>query len=125
MTRMTPRMTPRPTAGGAPEAYVAEVARRVQEVVGDRLVGVWLLGSAAPHDYDPVRSDIDLQAVTTERLGRPERERLVGQLAHEVLPNPARGLEFVLYGRKDLTDAADPRLQLNLNTGARMERHVA
>jgi hypothetical protein len=119
------RMTPRPAAGSALETYVAEVARRVQEVVGDRLVGVWLLGSAAMQDYDPVRSDIDLQAVTTERLGRSERERLVGRLAHEVLPNPARGLEFVLYAREDLTDAAGPRLQLNLNTGARMERHVA
>jgi hypothetical protein len=105
--------------------YVAEVARRVRQVAGDRLVGIWLLGSAALHDYDPRRSDIDVQAVTTERLARSERERLVGLLAHEALPNPARGLEFVLYARADLADAAGPRLQLNLDTGARMARHVA
>ena len=119
------RTTPRPAASGALEAYVAEVARRVQEVVGDRLVGVWLLGSAALHDYDPVRSDVDLQAVTTERLGRADRKMLVGRLVHEALLNPARGLEFVLYAREDLSHTAGPRLQLNLNTGARMERHVA
>jgi hypothetical protein len=118
--------TTNPTgAGSGLETYVTEVARRVQEVAGDRLVGVWLLGSAALDDYDPVRSDVDVQAVTTERLGRAELGRLVGRLAHEALPNPARGLEFVLYAREDLTDAAGPRLQLNLNTGARMERHVA
>jgi hypothetical protein len=105
--------------------YVAEVARRVREVAGDRLVGVWLLGSAALHDYDPRRSDVDVQAVTTDRLSRSERERLVGRLAHEALPNPARGLEFVLYARADLASAAGPRLHLNLNTGARMARHVA
>jgi hypothetical protein len=121
MTRTTTRLE----AHDALDAYVAHLARRVQGVAGDRLVGVWLLGSAALHDYDPVRSDIDVQAVTTERLGRAERERLVGRLVHEALPNPARGLEFVLYAREDLADAAGPRLQLNLNTGARMERHVA
>jgi predicted nucleotidyltransferase len=121
---MTPTTT-RPEGDSTLEAYVAEVARRVDEVAGDRLVGVWLLGSAALDDYDPARSDVDVQAVTTERLGTAERERLVGRLAHEALPNPARGLEFVLYAREDLTDAAGPRLQLNLNTGARMERHVA
>jgi hypothetical protein len=104
--------------------YVTEVARRVREVAGDRLVGVWLLGSAALHDYDPRRSDVDVQAVTTERLSRSQRERLVDRLVHEALPNPARGLEFVLYARDELTDAAGPRLQLNLNTGARMARHV-
>jgi predicted nucleotidyltransferase len=117
--------TARSGFGSTLEAYVAEVARRVQEVAGDRLVGVWLLGSAALHDYDPVRSDVDVQAVTAERLGRADRDMLVGRLVHEALPNPARGLEFVLYAREDLSHAAGPRLQLNLNTGARMERHVA
>ena len=120
-----PPVTTAPEAAGTLQTYAAEVARRVQEMAGERLVGVWLLGSAALRDYDPVRSDVDVQAVTTERLSRAERERLVGRLAHEALPNPARGLEFVLYARPDLTAPEGPRFHLNLNSGARMDRHVA
>jgi predicted nucleotidyltransferase len=105
--------------------YLGEVTRRVSGVLGDRLVGVWLVGSGASGDYDPVRSDIDVQGVATERLPLDERKDLVGRLEHAVLPNPARGLEFVLYAQEDLEDPRGPRLQLNLNTGARMEHHVA
>ena len=102
-----------------------EVARRVREALGERLIGVWLVGSAALDDYDPRRSDIDVQAVATERLASDERRALVGHLEHEALPNPARGLEFVLYARDELADPAGPRFQINLNTGERMEHHVA
>jgi hypothetical protein len=105
--------------------YVAEVARRVADVVGDRLVGVWLVGSGALGDYDPRRSDIDVQAVATGILPRAEREALAGRLVHGALPNPARGLEFVLYARDELVAQGGPRFQLNLNTGARMDHHVA
>jgi hypothetical protein len=105
--------------------YAGEVARRVADVVGDRLVGVWLVGSGALGDYDPRRSDIDVQAVATETLPRAQREALAGRLVHGALPNPARGLEFVLYGREDLGAAGGPRFQLNLNDGPRMDHHVA
>jgi hypothetical protein len=107
------------------EAYVDEVARRVADVLGDRLVGVWLVGSGAVGDYDPERSDIDVQAVATGRLPLDERKQLVGRLEHDALPNPARGLEFVLYARDDLADPRGPRYQLNLNSGARMDHQVS
>jgi predicted nucleotidyltransferase len=106
------------------EAYVGEVADRVRDVVGERLVGVWLLGSAALGDYDPRRSDVDVQAVATGRLSLSERADLAARLGHEALANPARGLEFVLYAEDDLADDGGPRFQLNLNTGPRMEHHA-
>jgi hypothetical protein len=106
------------------EAYADAVARRVAIVLGDRLVGVWLVGSGAAGDYDPQRSDIDVQAVATDRLPMDVRQDLVGRLEHDVLPNPARGLEFVLYARDDLADPRGPHFQLNLNTGERMEHRV-
>jgi len=106
-------------------AYVDEVAGRTRDALGERLVGVWLVGSAALADYDPRRSDIDVQAVATERLSLSERAGLARRLAHEALPNPARGLEFVLYAREDLGAVGGPRFQLNLNSGPRMARHVA
>jgi hypothetical protein len=107
-----------------PAAYVSEVAGRVAAVLGDRLVGVWLVGSGALQDFDPRRSDIDVQAVASERLPLAERQALAARLEQSALPVPARGLEFVLYARDELADADGPRFQLNLNTGPRMDHHV-
>lgn len=105
-----------------PSAYLEELVVRLRGIAGDRLVGVWLMGSAALGDFDPDRSDLDVQAVTSERLALAEREAIVAALEHEALPVPARGLEFVLYARNDLERAA---YQLNLNTGPRMDRQVS
>ena len=49
------------------QAYAGEVARRVHEILGDRLVGVWLVGSAALGDLEPASSDVDIQAVAGDR----------------------------------------------------------
>lgn len=103
-------------------AYLDELVARLRLLVGDRLIGVWLMGSAALGDFDPERSDLDVQAVTAERLPLAEREAIVAALEHEALPVPARGLELVLYAREDLGQAA---YQLNLNSGPRMERRVS
>ena len=110
------------TFADPPTAYLEELVARLRRIAGDRLVGIWLMGSAALGDFDPSRSDLDVQAVTTERLPLPDREAIVGALEHEALSVPARGLEFVLYAREDLAQAA---YQLNLNTGPRMDRHVS
>ena len=106
-------------------AYAQEVARRVQDVVGGRLLGVWLVGSAALGDFDLRSSDIDIQAVASEPCPVAERQALVERLTHDALPVPARGLEFVLYAQQDLAAPAGPRFSLNLNTGPRMGHHVA
>jgi hypothetical protein len=111
--------------GAAPAAYLQQVLRRVQDVAGERLLGVWLVGSAALRDFDPVRSDLDVQAVSTAPLTLGERRSLAAALEHEALPCPARGLELVLYARDDLTAVDGPAYGLNLNTGARMEHRLS
>jgi len=83
-----------------------------------------MAGSGALGDFDPLRSDIDVQAVSTDRLGRPELEQLAAALSHPALPCPVRGLEFVLYAQEDLADPLGPAFQLNLNSGPRMEQHT-
>jgi hypothetical protein len=111
--------------GDEATAYVAAVADRVSATLGAQLVGVWLTGSAALGDFDPRRSDLDIQAITRTVVPPATRRRLAEALSHPALACPVRGLEFVLYARGDLLAAQGPRFQLNLNTGPGMEQHVA
>jgi hypothetical protein len=104
--------------------YLSELTNRLEDRLGDRLVAAWLVGSGALGDFDLQRSDIDVQAVATTRLARPELERLADALSHDALPCPVRGLEFVLYAHEDLADPAGPAFQLNLNTGPGMDHHA-
>ena len=104
--------------------YARAVARRVEAQLGTELVGIWLFGSGALGDFDPERSDVDIQAVTRGTLPAGERRALAAQLSHDSLPCPARGLEFVLYAADDLTGSDGPRFQLNLNTGRDMPERV-
>jgi aminoglycoside adenylyltransferase-like protein len=109
----------------AGDPYPQAVREVLEAHLGDRLVAAWLAGSVALGDFDARRSDVDIQAVARERLPEDDRVRLARALSHDALAVPARGLEFVLYARDDLRDAAGPAFQLNLNTGARMAQHVA
>jgi hypothetical protein len=112
-------------AGGASDLadYLARLTARLDGQLGDRLVAAWVVGSGALGDFDPRRSDVDVQAVSDVRLGRPELARLAAALSHDALPCPLRGLEFVLYARDDLADRLGPAFQLNLNTGPGMAQH--
>ncbi|WP_053225728.1 aminoglycoside adenylyltransferase domain-containing protein [Solirubrobacter soli] len=95
-------------------SYLDELTRRLRALMGDRLVAVWQVGSGALGDFDQLRSDIDVQALTAEPVGRGELETLAALLTE--VPCPVRGLEFVLY-------AEPPRFALNLNTGPGMTHH--
>src|SRR5919108_442891 len=104
--------------------YLSELTLRLEAQLERRLAGAWLIGSGALGDFDALRSDVDVQAVSTMRLARPELERLAAALSPPALRCPVCGLEFVLYAREDLLDVHGPAFQLNLNTGPRMEHHV-
>ena len=104
-------------------AYLSELTARLEARLGERLVAAWVVGSGALGEFDPERSDIDVQAVSEQRLPRPELEALAAALSHRALPCPVRGLEFVLYARADLDDPGGPAFSLNLNTGPGMEHH--
>jgi hypothetical protein len=97
------------------EAYLDELVQRLRARLGERLVAAWQVGSGALGDFDPARSDVDVQALAP-RLARAELRALAAELS--ALECPVRGLEFVLY--EDLREA---RFQLNLNTGPRMDHH--
>ena len=94
------------------EAYLAELAACLE----GRVEAAWVVGSGALGDFDPARSDVDVQAVTHTKPPRCELEALAAALT--AVPCPVRGLEFVLYARDEI-----PRFALNLNTGPGMDHH--
>ena len=128
---------PKPIAGEAPDAvvprdvpdaeaaYLAAVVETLRQELNRRLVGVYLFGSAGYGAYEPGRSDLDVQAVTTESLASAEKMELARRLAHRALPCPARQLELVGYARAAVDPASrHPRFELNFNTGRAIEDHL-
>jgi hypothetical protein len=100
------------------DAYLAELARRMRDVLGADLVAVYAGGSYSMGAYDHGRSDIDVTAVVEGPLADDTKHALVAALRHEALPCPARGLELVIYPRSTVERAIGaPGFELNLNTG--------
>jgi len=113
--------TPRPEID-----YAAAVVGRLQEVLGGDLHAAYLIGSLALGDYSASSSDIDIAAVSSRPLSRAEKEAIVARVSQSALACPARGLELVVYTRAALaTPTRNPRFELSLNTGERMEQHVS
>jgi hypothetical protein len=124
---LQPSFLPRPGALPKPEAaYLEKLVETLQMRLERRLVGVYLFGSAAYSAYEPGISDLDVQAVVTESLGKRERKELAGFLTHRMLPCPARRLEFVCYARSSIRGATrHPQFELNFNTGAGEQDHLS
>ena len=105
--------------------YLAELARRMQEILGDGLVAVYAGGSYALGAYEQGRSDIDVTAVVAHALDAATKDELVEALRHEALPCPARGLELVVYPLATARSGTGaPGFELNLNTGEGMDFRV-
>jgi len=105
----------------AERAYLDELVRRLQELLGPELVGVYAGGSWALDGYEPGRSDLDVAVVIRKPLTDEVADRIVAELRHEAFPCPARGLELVVYTKKVAgTPTVAPGFELNLNTGARL-----
>jgi hypothetical protein len=103
------------------DEYLAELTRRMREILGDELLAVCAGGSYALGAYEHGRSDVDVTAVVAHPLARATKDALVTALRHESLPCPARGLELVVYPLATVqAGTGAPGFELNLNTGARM-----
>lgn len=91
---------------------------RLRRLLGDGLLGVYLLGSGSMGGFDPRMSDVDLAAVVTKTLSREQKRAVVRGLSHPALPCPVRKLELVMYGAEAVRGRS-PSLgwELNLNTG--------
>ena len=88
-----------PTLPDEVESYLEALVERLREALGDRLVAVWLIGSAAMGAFRPGESDLDVAVVVTRAAGRTS--------TLDDLPVPATKLEIVFYDR-ELKVVLDP-----------------
>lgn len=74
--------------------YLHQLSDAVHAVLEDRMVGLYLSGSAVVDDYDKDVSDLDVFCIVRRPLKASDKEALAQALAHDVLPSPGAGLEF-------------------------------
>ena len=98
--------------------YIREAAERLRAILGDDLIGVYLIGSGSMGGFDPRTSDVDMAAVVTGPLRPDQKQEIVRDLGHPIFPCPVRKLELVVYGAGAVTGPS-PTLfwELNMNTG--------
>jgi Domain of unknown function (DUF4111) len=104
--------------------YCAALLVALRGVLGERLVGAWVIGSAGAGVYEPGISDIDVTVGASGPLENEVRRRLAAELSHAALPCPARKLELVVYTRAVLAAPERLAFELNLNTGASEPDHI-
>jgi hypothetical protein len=110
----------------ATDAYLEQLIDRIGAVVGDGLVGAYLVNSGARDDYLPGRSDLDVAVIVTDVLDAASKHRLADRLRHRSLPCPAPRLELVVYRREVVEAPGDrPAFELNLNTGPAIPDHLS
>ena len=106
--------------------YLSHLAEAVESVAADRLLGLYLFGSAGCGGYEPGPSDLDVQAVLASPLESEAYRRLAGLLDHTSLTCPARRLEFVCYTQAAVRDLrAAPAFAMNFNTGRGGLHHLS
>jgi streptomycin 3"-adenylyltransferase len=99
------------------EAYAQAVASAAGSVLGSRLVGVYLHGSAVLGGFDARRSDVDVLVVSDGPVPAAQRTATAGALGQQRLPCPARGLELsVVTAQAARQVTAEPSFELHMTT---------
>jgi Domain of unknown function (DUF4111) len=98
-------------------AYAREVTKRLGTALGEKLLGVYLHGSAVLGDFARERSDVDVVAVSDGLLTTGEDAAVAETLSSASLPCPARGLELHVVDRDPVEDLAEsPPFELHVTT---------
>ncbi|MDX3100407.1 aminoglycoside adenylyltransferase domain-containing protein [Nonomuraea angiospora] len=97
--------------------YIRDVASAMAAVLGSRLVGVYLHGSAVLGGFDARRSDIDALVVCEHPMTADEQTAAAERLSNDRLPCPAHGLELsVVTLPVTLHPKAQPPFELHVTT---------
>jgi hypothetical protein len=114
------------TANDLVDGCARAAVGRLRQLLGEELVGAWLIGSGALGGAVAESSDLDLVAVCAHAPSGDLIQQLVAGLTEEAMTWPVRGLEFVLYPRAAVASAShSPQFALNLNVGPRMPLHLS
>jgi predicted nucleotidyltransferase len=96
--------------------YLDELVRRLRGRLGDRLVGIWLHGSASMGAFVPSRSDVDVLVVVTDPLDSKVKQGIARDLAGGALPPPGTGLELAIVSAQSLREPREaPMFDLELD----------
>ncbi|HEU0194825.1 MAG TPA: aminoglycoside adenylyltransferase domain-containing protein [Gaiellales bacterium] len=105
--------------------YAREVDRAAADVLGDRLAGTYLHGSAVLGGFTPDRSDIDLLLVVQEPIGRSALLALAAAVSVDRIPCPGVGLELDALGAAIAAHPPRPcPFLLSMTSGASDEKAV-
>ena len=104
---------------GALERYALRVASAIGAVLGSRLTGVYLHGSAVLGGFDVSRSDVDVLVVCDGPMAAAQQRAAAEALSEWRLPCPSRGLELSVVTRQVARHpVAEPAFELHLTTAA-------
>jgi Aminoglycoside adenylyltransferase, C-terminal domain len=107
------------------EACGRAAAGRLRRLLGDDLVGAYLIGSGALGGA-AAQSDVDVVAVCATDPPEERRRAVAAGLGELAMTWPMRGLELVLYARAAVaTPARRPRFAVNLNAGPGTPFHAS
>lgn len=88
-------------------------------LLGSRLVGVYLHGSAVLGGFDVRRSDVDVLVVCEEPITTAQQSVAADSLSDEHLPCPARGLELSIVTLEVAQcPGAEPAYELHMTTAS-------
>lgn len=76
------------------DTLLSEIASRVQDVLGDNLVGIYLHGSLAMGGFNPELSDIDILVVSKNQVPPAKRESLAQAMLRLNAKAPKKGIEI-------------------------------
>lgn len=108
------------------DAFLKKIVQSLTDYLKDRLVGVYLFGSASYGAYESGLSDLDVQAIVRDPLDTVDKQAVISRLNQGALPCPASKLEFVVYAQSAVYPAnRHPRFELNLNTGLHQRDHIS
>jgi hypothetical protein len=105
--------------------YLGQLVHRLGSVLEDRLQAVYGLGSLALGAYRAPESDLDIYVIAAEPVPEAGKLAVAEACRHASLPCPARRLELVVITAAEAAaPGAEPRWELNLNTGAGEADHI-
>jgi hypothetical protein len=84
--------------------YIDELLLRIKSIIGENLIGLYLIGSVSMEDYVDDKSDLDVIGIIKSPLSPADKNLLEKILDNKNFPCPAKGLDFVLMTKNSVID---------------------